>query len=278
MYKRFFLVLFSISMVVADQVEHDYNSAIPTFTKTAHPGRVNLFISSGSATFSNIYDGSESISLDNKFTVRGAMVSASYHGVNGVGISGSHKQERLYYANGADPSRITSTLGFYMVWNEIYPDSSPSMLDGHQFTFPTTRILSGINFMRMKSIDNNYYDALFLTTAFDLIISESLILTNLFKIDIADSDDISWTTLSSKLVYDLDTKISVAPSFVYAQNNSGDYETFVMVDGSYQFRNLNYGYLHIDAKISPYLKFNISGQDVEYSKHEAGINFYFFFN
>jgi hypothetical protein len=51
-----------------------------------------------------------------------------------------------------------------------------------------------------------------------------------------------------------------------------------MVDGSYQFRNLNYGYLHVDAKISPYLKFNISGQDVVYSKHEAGINFYFFFN
>ena len=278
MCKRFFIILFSISIILADQVEHDYNSAIPTFTKTPHPGRMSFFMNFGNSSYNNEYVGTKNTSLMNKYDISGVMVDAKYHGVNGVGISGSQRIEEFSYDSGDNPSRISTTLGIYMVWNEIYPESSPSMLDGHQFTFPTTKILTSLNFMRIKDTDNTYSSAVYLTTAMDLIISKSLILTNLLRLDIQDRDDIFWTSLSSKLVYDLDNKVSFAPSIVHAQNNSGDYETFILVEGSYQFRNLNYGYLDTDAKISPYLKFNVAGQDVVYSNKEVGVNLYFFFN
>ena len=152
------------------------------------------------------------------------------------------------------------------------------MLDGHQFTFPTTKVLSGLFYSRMKNTDNNYYEALFLTGAFDFIISNSLIFTNYMKFDIMDDDNISWSLVTSKLIYDLDDKISVAASGTYAQKNNGDYETFILVEGGYQFRNLNYGYMHVDAKISPFVRFNIGGKDVVYANREVGFNLYFFFN
>jgi len=278
MCKRFLLILFSISFILADQVEHDYNSAVPTFTKTPHPGRMSVSVGYADSRYTHGYVGKQNTALIDKFDLNGFAVSAMYHGVNGIGFKGFQMMEDFSFDSGNKPSRITSSFGMYLAWNEIYPESSPSMLDGHQFTFPTTKILTGISYTRLKDIDNNYYEALFLTGAMDLIISNELILTNFLKFDIIDDDDKSWSVLSSKLVYDLDEKISIAPSFTYAQNNSGDYENFVMIEGGYQFRDLNYGYLHVDAKISPYLRFNVAGQNVTYPNKEAGVNFYFFFN
>ena len=278
MYKRFFLVLFSSSVLLSDTVEHGYESAIPTFAKNPHPGRMSVAMSVSNLNYTNAYIGDEKFPLADKFNSNAIGISAKYHGTNGVGISGLHLMENFSYDSGDDPSRITTALGVYMVWNEIYPESSPSMLDGHQFTFPTTRIVSGLNFMTMKDIDNNNYDAVFFTGALDLIVSKSLILSNFLRFDLSDKDDISWSVLSSKLVYDFNQNISIAPSMTYIQNNNGDYETFVMIEGGYQFKNLSYGYLHTDIKISPFIRLNITGQDVIYPDTELGFNLHFYFN
>ena len=275
MCKRFFIVLFSISMLVANQVEHDYNSAVPTFTKVPHPGRMNIEISLSNSSYSNQFIGTQNISLDNSYSISKVEVNGAYHGTNGIGLSGSQIMENESINNG---SRITTTAAIYMVWNEIYPDSSPSMLDGHQFTFPSTRILTGLSVFRMKDFNNNYCNAASANIAMDLIISNTLILTNNIDLDLQDNNDFIWSTVSSKLIYDITEKITVAPSISYRQDNSGYHETNIMIEAGYQYKDLNYGYLHTDAKISPFVKFNIFGQDVIYADTEFGANFYFFFN
>ena len=269
-----------MTIMFADQVEHDYNSAVPTFTKTPHPGRMSVNVGYSNLDFTHAYVSKQNTALPNelKFDITGFRVSAMYHGVNGVGFSGSQIMEDFSFNNGDKPSRITSSFGAYIVWNEIYPESTPSALNSHQYTFPTTRILTGLGFSRMKDINNQYYEGIYGYGAFDLIISNSLIFTNRLQFDLQDNKDFLWSMVTSKLIYDLDDIISIAASGTYGQNNSGDYETIVILEGGYQFRNLNYGNLYVDAKISPFLRFNIAGQNVVYANREVGFNLYFFFN
>jgi len=133
-----------MTVMLADQVEHDYNSSIPTFTKTPHPGRMSVSVGYSNLDFTHAYVSKQNTELLDKFDITGFGVSAMYHGVNGVGFKGTQIMEEFSFNSGNKPSRITSSFGTYISWNEIYPESSPSMLDGHQYTFPTTKILSGL--------------------------------------------------------------------------------------------------------------------------------------
>ena len=160
-----------MTIMLADQVEHDYNSSIPTFTKTPHPGRMSVNVDYSNSDFTHEYISKQNTKLENKFDITGYTVSAMYHGVNGVGFKGSQIMEEFSFDNGDKPSRITSTFGAYISWNEIYPESTPSALNSHQYTFPTTKILTGLGYTRMKDINNQYYEGIYAHGAIDLIIS-----------------------------------------------------------------------------------------------------------
>ena len=149
--------------MLADQVEHDYNSSIPSFTKTPHPGRVSVSVGYSDLDFTHAYVSKQNTELPDllKFDVTGFVVSAMYHGINGVGFKGTQIMEDFSFKSGDKQSRITSSFGSYIVWNEIYPESSPSALNSHQYTFPTTKILTGLSYSRMKDIDNQYYDGIY---------------------------------------------------------------------------------------------------------------------
>ena len=48
-------------------------------------------------------------------------------------------------------TRTKTTFGVYFFWNDIFPNTQPSGLNSHQFTFPTTRIVNGLY---VQNVDN----------------------------------------------------------------------------------------------------------------------------
>jgi hypothetical protein len=112
----------------------------------------------------------------------------------------------------------------------------------------------------------------------DFIISNSLILSNQLILDLSDTDDISPSSLSSKLIYNMTPSIAIASSYTYKEYSDESYESFIMFESAVQFLNLNYGNFNSNIKVSPYVTVSVGGKNVLYSKNECGISLKLFFD
>ena len=298
MYKYFISTIFIISLGLSDQVDHNFDSVIMPHTKVPYPGRVNVDFVYGNAKYNSIYIENKSHSLpDNKkFKVSGYGINVKYHGVNGVGVEASLISEEFKFNNlentyndfygvdiDASFTKSTSIFGIYFNWNEIFPHTSPSGLNSHQFTFPTTRIINGL-YVQNVDIGTYSYSKTFGTFAMDFIVTKKCIISNKVLVDLALDDatvlddDMSFSWLNSKIIYDINDNISVAPGFVYAVNKNGSYETFLLLEAGYQFADLSYGYFNSDIKLVPYLKLNVDGKNLLYANYEFGVSVHLLFN
>ena len=169
------------------------------------------------------------------------------------------------------------TLNDVYINNEIAEDNSPALINSKQYTSPTTRILSGLYFKAINT-ENANSDAIYGLVAMDFIISNSLILSNQLILDLSDSDDISPSSLSSKLICNINSTIAIAPSYTYKKYSNESYESFIMLESSVQFLNFNYGNFNSNIKVSPYVIMSLGGKNTVYAKNEFGISLKLFFD
>jgi len=255
----------------------------------------------------NEYDanGSENdgINGNNVYTSNGITIDAMYHGANGVGIDFHlFKEQRNYtfladildnnleyhpYWNPAFETQQDLThhdIGVYYVWNEILLDTP--LINTKSYTFPTTRLLSGLYFKGSNNRTlNSSANSTYLLNAMDFIISNRMIWSNQLIIDYKDGDNISPCSMSSKLIWNIGSKIALAPSFTYKKYDSIEmadldvYEGFIMFEGAYQFSNINSGNFNYDIKLIPYFKMSILGsENLVHTKNEFGLDLKVFFN
>ena len=212
------------------------------------------------------------------------MLDASYHGYNGMGYYASYEigQMKFPYSNlthdSWSPNTTSVTVGIYALWNEMYAMSSPAIVDGNQFTFPTTRIFTGFYLSKNRDLFDKYSNIAYLRFAMDFIISNKLVLTNKLDYELSDDSDVFMSILTSKFIYDLNDNVSIAGSSSFEQDNQGDYLLNLLLEGGYQFSSLSYGYTKLDLKLVPYFRMNIGGKNKIYSNEEFGFKINIFFN
>ena len=97
-------------------------------------------------------------------------VGASYHGKHGMGYFASYELGKFKFPY-SNVSTTSITAGLYALWNEIYSTSAPSIVDGAQYTSPTTRILTGFYINRYDDLFNNFFNVAYLRVAMDFIFS-----------------------------------------------------------------------------------------------------------
>ena len=121
--------------------------------------------------------------------------------------------------------------------------------------------------------------------AMDFIISNRMIWSNQLTIDYSDKYNMSPCSMSSKLIWNIGSRMALAPSFTYKKCDSIEiadsdvYEGFIMFEGAYQFLNINSGNLNYDIKLIPYFMMSILGSENRvHAKNEFGLNLDVFFN
>ena len=295
MFKYIYIFLLFLSFLFSDSVEHNYNSAIHAYTKTPKPGRVNLGLDLAQNNQDSYYDSKgESHSLTNfdKYSIGEIALYAKYHGVNGAGynfiiLSEAKKWDNFEENNIIkEDDNITFQLGYYLVWNEVYEHNNPAVISGHQYTFPSTRIVSGLNLVSMKNdvsingikYKDETYSALNAFTSFDLIIGSKTILSSILSTDLVDDDNINLSFLRSKIVYDFNENVSFSPGLSYEFDNESNYIFYGLLEGGYQFRKLKYGHFNSTIKINPYFKVIFSGENMDYKDTMYGLSFKLLFN
>ena len=257
--------------------------------------------------FWNGYDanGSENDGINGKniYTSNGVAFDVMYHGANGVGIDlHLFKEQRNYtfladildnnleyhpYWNPAFETQQDLThydFGVYYVWNEILLDTP--LINTKSYTFPTTRLLSGLYLKGSNNRTlNSSANSIYLLNAMDLMISNSMIWSNQLIIDYKDGDNISPCSMRTKLIWNIGSKIALAPSLTYKKYDSIEmadldvYEGFIMFEGAYQFSNINSGNFNYDIKLIPYFKMSILGsENLVHAKNEFGLDLKVFFN
>ena len=306
-YFVFFVSIFSL--LISEQVEHSYNSAVPSFTKTPDPGRINIEIIHNRAKYNDIYINNETYSfkeaflsgleignyynghtIDELVTLAGindineldythtfTAINASYHGKHGMGYYASYELGKFKFPN-SNVTTTTITAGLYGLWNEIYSGSAPAVVDGAQYTSPTTRILTGFYVNRYDDMFNNFFNVAYLRLVMDFILSNKTTLTNKMDYEILDKGDVFMSSGISKFIYDFNDKASVAVSIKYEQDNQGDNLSELLLEGGYQINNISSGYTKSTLKIVPYAKINIDGKNNFYSNRQYGIKFNLFFH
>jgi len=229
-------------------------------------------------------DNNEFDLTDFHFTYNTFGFNTSYHGYNGMGYYASYEMGKMKFPHSNllqdswEPTTTSITIGLYALWNEIYSTSSPAMVDGSQYTFPTTRILTGFYINRYRDLFDNYSSVIYMRFAMDFIISEKLNLSNKLDYELLDDNDIFMSFFTSKFIYDLNDNVSIAGSSLFEQNNQGDYLLNFLLEGGYQFNNLKYGYTAFNLKLVPYFRVNIRGKNQIYSNEEFGCKINLLFN
>ena len=231
----------------------------------------------------NQIDGSFDVT-DFYFTYNTLGFNASYHGYNGMGYYVSYEMGKMEYPHSNllqdswEPTTTSITVGVYALWNEIYSKNTPAMVDGSQYTFPTTRILTGFYANRYSDLFDNYSNVIYMRFAMDFIISEKLNFSNKLDYELSDDSDVFMSVFTSKFIYDLNDNVSLAGSSSFEQDNEGDYLLSFLLEGGYQFNNLTYGYTKSNLKLTPYFRTNIGGKNKIYSGEEFGFKVNLFFN
>ena len=221
---------------------------------------------------------------DFEFSYNTITFDASYHGYNGMGYYASYEVGQMEFPHSNlthdswDPNTTSVTVGIYALWNEIYSTSSPAIVDGSQFTFPTTRIFTGFYLSKYRDLFDKYSNIAYFRFAMDFIISNKLVLSNKLDYELSDDSDVFMSLFASKFIYDLNDKVSVSGSSLFKQDNQGDYLMDFLLEGGYQFNNLSYGYTKLDFKLVPYFRVNIAGKNKIYSNEEVGFKINIFFN
>ena len=249
----------------------------------------------------------DGINGKNIYTSNGIMIDAMYHGNYGVGFDFHLLMEQRNYTflsdivdrnleyhpyhSYAEDFETQQDLthydfGVYYVWNEILDKKDTPLLNTENYTFPTTRILTGLYF---KGSDNQTLNSntnsIYMLGAMDFIIHDRIILSNQLIVDYSDKDNISPCSIRSKLIWNINSKMALAPSFTYKKYDSIEiadsdiYEGFIMVEGAYQFLDHNFGNLDYDIKLIPYFMMSILGsENLIHAKNELGLNLKVFFN
>ena len=221
---------------------------------------------------------------DFHFSYNTIKIDASYHGYNGMGYYVSHEVGEMAFPyltsiqQSWKPSTTSTTIGVYALWNEIYSTSSPAIVDGEQYTFPTTRIFTGFYLNRYRDLFDVYSDVAYIRLAMDFIISNKLISSHKLDYELSDDSDVFMSLFTSKFIYDLNSNVSIAASSLFEQDNQGNYLSSLLLEGGYQFNNFTYGYTKLDFKLIPYFRVNIGGKNEIYSNEEFGIKIDIFFN
>ena len=312
MFRHFLFFISALSFIFSIGIEHSYNSTVTSFTKTADPGRMNIAVTNNNAEYKDVYvddtnypfttlteiseinyKGYDIANIlqesgldidDFHFTSNTFGFNTSYHGYNGMGYYASYKMEQITFPHSVslqkswEPSTTSITVGVYALWNEIYSMSAPAMVDGSQYTFPTTRILTGLYVNRYRGLFDEYSDILYLRLAMDFIVSQKLNLSNKLDYELSDDNDVFMSIFTTKFIYDLNDNVSVAGSLLFKQDNQGDYLLNFLLEGGYQFNNMAYGYTQSNLKLVPYFKMNIGGKNNIYSSEEFGFKIKLFFN
>tara|TARA_B100000686_G_scaffold193880_1_gene200756 strand:+ start:208 stop:1185 length:978 start_codon:yes stop_codon:yes gene_type:complete len=319
MFKYFLFSISIFSFLISDQVEHSYNSSVPSFTKTGDPGRVNIEVTNNNTQYRDAYIDDTSYGFNTLSDISGITYfgyemntifqeaglnqvdgtfdltdfyfdyntfafNASYHGYNGMGYYLSYEMGQMEFPHSNllqdswNPTTSSITVGLYALWNEIYSTSSPAMVDGSQYTFPTTKILTGFYINRYHDLFDNYSSVVYMRIAMDFIISEKLNFSNRLDYDFSDDADVFMSIFTSKFIYDINNNVSIAASSSFQQDNQGDYLLSFLLEGGYQFNNLTYGYTKSNIKLAPYFKSNIGGKNKIYSSEEFGLKIHLFFN
>ena len=90
MFKYIYIFLLFLSLLFSDSVEHDYNSAIHSFTKTPQPGRINLVLDIAQNDHDSYFDSkgeNHTLTNFNRYSIGEIGLSIKYHGVNGAGYN-----------------------------------------------------------------------------------------------------------------------------------------------------------------------------------------------
>ena len=274
--KIFTLQICLISFLVSDEVKHNYESAVMSYTKTPNSGRIIVGFDHLNTTKSNAFDGTNEIDLGNqKLKYKDYTLNAKYHGYNGAGYDFS------FTSNKINQARIRAvSVGVYFIWNEIFSDSTPAVVSGKQYTFPTTRILVGL-YGRSLDTDLGTSSVGSFKFAMDFIISSKCILTNQFSFDFSDEDKISDDIINSKIILDLNDTFSYGIGVEYLSNKTMLAATnlaSLTFDAGIQFKNLSKGYMDYTFKLNPYAKYILSGKNRQFNQNEVGIKLNVLFN
>jgi len=221
---------------------------------------------------------------DFHFSYNTIKFDVSYHGYNGMGYYASYESGKMVFPHSTsmqkswEPNTASVTVGIYALWNEIYSTSSPAIVDGSQYTFPTTRILTGLYLNKYRDLFEQYSDVAYIKFAMDFIVSNKLILSNKLDYELSDDNDVFMSLFTSKFIYDLNDNVSIAGSSLFEQDNQGDYLMNFLLEGGYQFNDFTYGHTKLDLKLIPYFRVNVGGKNKIYSDQEFGFKVNVFFN
>ena len=274
--KIFTLQICLISFLISDEVKHNYESAVMPYTKTPNSGRVMVGFDHLNTTKSRAFIGTNEIELGNEeLKYKDYTFNAKYHGYNGAGYDFS------FTSNKINQARIRAvSAGIYFIWNEIFSNSTPAVVSGKQYTFPTTRILVGL-YGQSLDTDSGTSSVGSLKIAMDFIISSKCILTNQFSFDFSDEDKISDDIINSKVILDLNDTFSYGIGIEYLSNKTMLVATnlaSLTFDAGIQFKNLNRGYMNYTFKLNPYAKYVLSGKNRSFNQNEVGIKLNVLFN
>jgi len=314
--KIFTLPICLISFLISNEVKHNYESAIMPYTKTPNAGRINASFNFFENSKSNAFIGTEEVDIGSaKLNAKEYVISAIYHGYNGAGYDFSFSSNKYSVRDDIVTLPFYSirerniTAGVYFIWNEIFPNSSPGVVSGKQFTFPTTRVLVGLY---AKSIDSDLSKttSAILKVAMDFIISNKCILTNQVSFNLGDKQNIntgkeefelvndalplisksSSDFINSKLIMDVNDMFTYGIGLEYRSNrliisDQTDFEislsqnlTSITFDAGIQFKNLNKGYMNYTFKLNPYARYVLSGKNIAFTQNEIGIKLNVLFN
>jgi len=282
MYKYVIIVSFFIAILIpSENLEHSMNSSINSFTKTPDEGRMFINLGLSNNKFSSIYNANgKKIRLSNSTQYKYSHVSvdATYHGTKGAGYNMQVSFLKADYNDSVrDFDQTSYAFGAYFVWNEMFQRLNPAVMNGYQYTFPTTRIINGVRLIA-KEVGSTSYVAVGATFAMDFIIGSKCILSNRLNADLMDDDNIHLSVLSSKVIYDFNKNYSFGTSFNYLVNNNGDHLAVLSLEGGYQFNNLQYGNFNSTIQINPYFEMTLFGENMLIEENKFGLNLNVLFN
>ena len=271
MYKYLITISFFIAILISSEnLEHPFSSSINSYTKTPNEGRMFINVDLSNNKFLSRYDGGgdkTNLGVNYKYRKNNTTISAIYHGTKGAGYKFQVSSTKKTYENKDNNENfLTYSLGTYFLWNEMFGRLKPAVMDGYQYTFPSNRIITGLNFMSGEVLDDNdnkkTSQALGVSVAIDFIIGSKCILSNKLDAEVMDDDDLYDTVISSKMIYDFNENISIGTGLNYRLQDDGNIAV-ITIEGGYQLKDLKYGNFSSTIQINPYFQKSIFGENMD---------------
>ena len=308
MFRFIIIILFSSFIFPSHELFYFSDGAIPSYTKTPNPGKVNI---EEYIEFSNVkkeYVSTSKKSLGGReYDLSNYGISIDYYGLHAAGFKFDHQSSNIDYKrldytgaldlNGTSPGNdeyidtpdgtidqydIKSSryqAGFYYVWNDFRKG-----YDLHQYTFSILRIRQGVlrgGYEVEINNESETYGAALSHTALDFIVGKKALWGIDLKLQLsADKEDAGFFTehYKTNIIYHFTPKISAAAEFAnYIYSRKSDFAvdsqgTFLNLSAGYKLEDITMGYLDFDLKIHPFISQQLSGKNT-HELNSYGINF-----